>query len=347
MPSTPTWPENIDYLAHSLAAIISESSAGAALLIRGRQLIVFAGQVSREEADDLAQRIVASWAKKNASGPIAQARFIRLSRSADYLVYSTLAAEDLVLSLAFPAKTPLGQIRKQAKRAIAALFNLPAGETIGAASQTTAAIPAKTDTYFEPVATSSPSPTALRSAAPATGEPALETTSQPPLATAFQPDWIPMSTFVPQVPSVPAVPSVPTIPLHLRRAPHGLYDLSYSFLLLPCLPQTRLTGDLEAQLAKHLWTLTDAYEWQLQFIQIEPDHVEISLRCPPADAPEMIIQILRRETSAKLLADNPHLAPSHAQRPGAFWASGYYVVAPGRCLASEEISAFIQYQRGE
>jgi REP element-mobilizing transposase RayT len=146
----------------------------------------------------------------------------------------------------------------------------------------------------------------------------------------------------------PPLPELQLAPLPaVRRTSHGVYDLSYTLLLIPRLSTTVLDGDLKIRLEHWLAVLADAYEWQTQSVRVQDDHVEISLRCPPADAPEKIARVLMHDTSDKVLAEFARLAAVHAKRPGAFWASGYYVVAPGRRLTQEEIGAFLEYQRRE
>jgi REP element-mobilizing transposase RayT len=134
---------------------------------------------------------------------------------------------------------------------------------------------------------------------------------------------------------------------NVRRTPHGLFDLSYTFLFVPRLPHLTLTGDLKARLEQWLIALADTHDWDASLILIEEDYVEISLKCAPADSPERVIKTMLAETSDKILSEYPRLAATHAKRPGAFWANGYYVVTPGRRLLPEEISAFVQYQRHE
>ncbi|MBM4424259.1 MAG: hypothetical protein FJ030_12870 [Chloroflexi bacterium] len=121
--------------AQYLTTLTLGSSAEAALLMRGQQLIAFAGQCSQEDADELAKAVAAHWATDGGGGQGAQVRFIRLASGADYLVYSTLAAQSVVLSMAFQAETPLGQIRKQAKRATEVLLQTSAADASTAETQ--------------------------------------------------------------------------------------------------------------------------------------------------------------------------------------------------------------------
>ncbi|HKZ69896.1 MAG TPA: IS200/IS605 family transposase, partial [Anaerolineales bacterium] len=383
--------------------------------------------------------VATHWAKDGGGGQGAQVRFIRLTSGADYLVYSTLAATGVVLSMAFQAETPLGQIRKQAKRATEVMLKTPAVEAPAAAQPTPlpppitdfpppaeiqpasqepileqlllnnsaptaeneitepiASVPAETvDLQARPPFLIEDGPPSIDWTAPATtpvrplskAGPLPDWATAAPSQPATEPDYSSLSSlFTSDDPAIanpretsdieiepipdeaaltqlsnsilqlerqalveqPPLLELAPAPLpHIRRTPHSLYDLSYTFLLIPRLSTTSLTGDLKTRLEHWLAMLADAYDWQAQSIHVELDHVEVSLACPPADSPEKIARGLMHETSDKIFAEFPRLAADHAKRPGAFWSSAYYVITPARRLAPEEVTAFVEYQRRE
>lgn len=475
-PQPPAWINDVSRAAQYLTTLTLESSAEAALLMRDHELIAFAGQSNKDEADELARLIAASWEKDGgASASGALVRFIRLASGSDYLVYSSLVADEVVLSMAFQAETPLGQIRKQAKRATIALFDEPKPEP-----------PAPTNTVTEPAPTTEaapppePTPTAATEVVTETVEslpavsdlpsfpeellmlpptevsvpvdeipeplssnpidfmseidwgafPVTEPTHVPPF------DWQPLSQqaqsttpigtngneatdsgllFMPEASTtdldleqeesspqlfttpesdfapveenlfeaLPETPDTEVEPLPdaeslnqlsnailqlerqalveqpallelpptalpaIRRTPHALYDLTYTFLIIPRLPTNMLHGDLKSRLEQWLITLADAYDWEADSIQIEPSHIELHVRAAPGDSPDYIARTLQAETSERILSEFPRLAADHAKRPGAFWSPGYFVTTPGRPLSNDEINAFIEYQRRE
>lgn len=487
-PQPPAWLNDVSRAAQYLTTLTLESSAEAAMLMRDHELIAFAGQPSKEEAEELARLVAASWAKDGgASASGALVRFIRMASGSDYLVYSSLVAEEVVLSMAFQAETPLGQIRKQAKRATTALFTEPKPEPepalteavseptpVAEAAPPTEEIPAVEAAPIAPHPTDEPveatppftnlstfpeelllSPTTApsqpldevvepptasqteESTAAASDEidwrsfPVKEPTHIPPF------DWLPLSQqtstgsngsngnettegallFMPEpqanetdleleeedaspllftpsesdfqsiaedtpeeqievaeteveplpdaeslnqlsnailqlerqalVEQPPLLELPPTALPAVRRTPHALYDLTYTFLIIPRLPTNMLHGDLKARLEQWLITLADAYDWEADTILIEPSHIELHVRAAPGDSPDYIAKTLQAETSDRILAEFPRLAADHAKRPGAFWSPGYFVTTPGRPLSLDEIGAFIEYQRRE
>ncbi len=326
-PPPPAWLQDVNRAAQYLTTLTLEASAEAALLMRGQQLIAYAGQFGREGAEELARAVADNWARDGGGGQSAQARFIRLSSGADYLLYSTLAAADVVLSMAFQAETPLGMIRKKAKRATEALFSTmpeassPPVETME--SERVASAPTETaDLPNEWI------PKDIRAAAPQP-EAAPRPVSAPPSASPL--DYRPASAALPDV----------------RRTPHGLYALSYTFLFIPRFPQTRLVGDIKEHLESWMTHLALIHDWRITSFMIAPDHVEVSIDCAPSEAPEKVVKALMHSTAEKVMAEFPRLANEHAGRAASFWAQGYYIVAPGRRLSADEIARFVAYERGE
>ncbi len=408
-PPAPAWLDDVSRAAQYLTTLTLESSASAALLMRDQHLIAFAGQCTQADADELARLVANHWAKDGGGGQGAQVRFIHLPGGGDYLVYSTLAAQDVVLSMAFQAETPLGQIRKQAKRATEALLKTPAemaaplpaadqvfetraaSSTLAPASSISDPIPSGIERaasqsqpipdehavileslllFNHPPETTAPTAFVGSPATPDLDPAKLDTDKLKPerllqpaadaQATRLPADLepIPDSASLNQLTNrilelerssleQPPLIELPAAPLpNLRRTPHALYDLSYTILILPRILNA-LSGDLQTRLEQWLIALSDAYDWEATAIRVNPDHVEISLHCAPSDSPEQIVKTILTETSDRILAEFPRLAAEHPKRPGTFWSSGYYIVTPGRRLASEEITAFLEYQRRE
>lgn len=136
MPTVPAPPpELLAHLAHEsqrladhLRRLSRELNAEAVMLTCGDELVAYAGQFARAEAEGLARTVSASW---QASARVAMAlgrekvRFEQsLHESKDYLLYSLAAADNVVLSVALRADRPLGMIRYNTKQTAEALHPL-------------------------------------------------------------------------------------------------------------------------------------------------------------------------------------------------------------------------------
>ncbi|HVU10998.1 MAG TPA: transposase [Phototrophicaceae bacterium] len=110
-------------LALSLTEVSLETTAEATLLALHQQIVAYAGQMPREEIEELRGMIADDW---DAAPDEARIRFITSPSSGkDYMLYSRRTEDDLTLSLIFAGATPLRDIRRQGKRLVDALLTVP------------------------------------------------------------------------------------------------------------------------------------------------------------------------------------------------------------------------------
>ncbi len=110
----PPWLTDVDRAAQYLARLTLETSAEAALLVRHRELIAFAGRIPRSQLQELTAQIADSWAEEGRTGAVA--RFVHLPGTVeDFMLYATGVVAEIVLSLVFSAEVPFGMIRRQAE----------------------------------------------------------------------------------------------------------------------------------------------------------------------------------------------------------------------------------------
>jgi REP element-mobilizing transposase RayT/DNA-binding response OmpR family regulator len=106
------WLRDVSKAAQQLTRLTLESSAQAALITRQNELWAYAGQLSREAAQELAQSIQRYWDKQTQSDLL---RFIRLTATdAQHMLYATKLSSQMILALVFDAETPFSTIRTQA-----------------------------------------------------------------------------------------------------------------------------------------------------------------------------------------------------------------------------------------
>ena len=125
----PETPEADALIAHTenaqfalqLTHLAVESSAEVLMLTRNRRLVGYAGEVSSRDALDLADAVSKHW-DPDGGRRQTQVQFVHMALlGKDYILYSIATTDDMVLSMAFPANTPLGQIRRHAKELAQAL----------------------------------------------------------------------------------------------------------------------------------------------------------------------------------------------------------------------------------
>lgn len=110
------WLKDVSKAAQHLTRLTLESSAQAALITRQNELWAYAGQLSRDAAQELTESIQRYWDSENESDLL---RFVRLqSTEAQHMLYARKLSSNMILALVFDAETPFSTIRSQAGKLI-------------------------------------------------------------------------------------------------------------------------------------------------------------------------------------------------------------------------------------
>ncbi len=299
-------------VALNLTQLAVESLAEVLLLTRGRRLMGYTGAVKDRDALDLADAVYAHW-DPDGGRRQTQVQFVHLdSLSKDYILYSIATADDMVLSMAFPASTPLGQIRRHAREMARALeaeesAPVPASEPVEEAL-----IPLEAAAPTEPV--EAPEPTGAKDEVPPAHDETAALAESTPTPAAPIPDEAQQTT-------------------------------TYTCVWTLRNPRTRLNAEQEQNLKSWLGEVAELHRWQIRETDVRPEYINVQVEAPGADSPSKVVEALMDATSRRLLETYPDRL---ATRPGqGLWADGYYVVTPGRPLSEREIARFISYQRRE
>jgi REP element-mobilizing transposase RayT len=121
------WLKDVSKAAQHLTRLTLESSAQAALITRQNELWAYAGQLSREAAQELAQSVQRYWDSESESDLL---RFVRLqSTEAQHMLYARKLSANMILALVFDAETPFSTIRSQAGKLVKNLSESAFNET--------------------------------------------------------------------------------------------------------------------------------------------------------------------------------------------------------------------------
>ncbi len=114
------WLKDVSKAAQQLTQITLESSAQAAFIIRKNELWAYAGQLSREAAQELTDSIEQTWNHEEESDLL---RFVRLKATgAQHMLYARKLSGDMSLALVFDAETPFSTIRLQTGKLVKDLY---------------------------------------------------------------------------------------------------------------------------------------------------------------------------------------------------------------------------------
>ena len=104
-----------------------------------------------------------------------------------------------------------------------------------------------------------------------------------------------------------------------------IWDLAYSSILVPRMPQHFLTGDIAHKLAEWLGQLCIAFGWRLEYLSILPDYMQLVVNVPPTPSPSFVMRTLRQHTSRRIFTTFNNLAEENPS--GDFWAPGYLIMS--------------------
>lgn len=294
-------------LAVQLTQFSLESSSQAILLTRGDERLAEAGDLPPSAMDHLFTEIARAWQTSTVESDTLM-RYIRVPEFGEFLLYSMLVEDGLLLSMVFHAGTSIRTIRRQARRLSVSLASVP--EDVAEADSFDPPADVVWDTA--PV---EPQPIEdLREAA----EQALEqaATGHPAREAALAQDGT----------SQPAAPDEPAI--------------AYTCLWLVRDPAVELTGDLAEDLNNWLSEVADEAGSTLHQLAITGDSVLVTLSIPQKTPPDAVIVQLMDETARAAAAYYPESVDE--DRP--LWADGYYLITPPRDLSDREIARFASYQ---
>jgi putative transposase len=340
------WLEDVKRAARYLARLSMESAAQAALITRRKQLWAYAGELSQPAAEELAEAVVGYWADNGGSD---LARFIRLeSTGTEFMLYATALTGDLVLALAFDARTPFSEIRAQAWRLARALATDPT--TLDGLEETGA--PAALDRVLgenplpkiQQVAPSQPDPpTAVpvpdRNAASRAGNYGVDPGAG--AGPARVPIEIEMKESVSQArPKRIAGMGTDSQAMSIFPSSPEISQLQYASVLVPRMPQHELSGDLARRFTQWLSQLGLIFGWRLVDLAVATDHLAWLLQMPPQDSPGEMVKTVRLATSERIFLEFPHLKMS--SQADDFWAPGYLILASASLPTEPTMQQFVR-----
>jgi len=121
------------------------------------------------------------------------------------------------------------------------------------------------------------------------------------------------------------------------------YDLSYTCLLIPRHPLHQLKGELAELLPQCLRQICASYNWQIEFITVDPDYFQWGLRVIPSTQTGQFMQKIRHGTSELILSTFEHVRSNNLIND--FWAPGYLVVLGTRPHPKDMIEQYIRLSR--
>jgi DNA-binding NarL/FixJ family response regulator/REP element-mobilizing transposase RayT len=117
------------------------------------------------------------------------------------------------------------------------------------------------------------------------------------------------------------------------------YYITYSFLLIPRMPEHLLMSNLASFLFKWMGQLCLAYGWRLEHLSIHPNYIQMITEAPLTISPAHLIRTLRQKTSQYIFTQFPPLTNENPS--GDFWAPGFFITGGKHAVQPHLIDRYI------
>ena len=128
----------------------------------------------------------------------------------------------------------------------------------------------------------------------------------------------------------------------IKRTRHAVYDLKYHFVWTPKYRKQILKGEVAEFMAVTLRRIAEEYEWEIDELAVQADHVHVFMQVAPRYAPAQVVQIMKSISAREVFEAFPHLRKQ--LWAGQFWGAGYFVRSVGDAVTAEVIRNYIRYQ---
>lgn len=321
----PALPENINtddprvaQMALSLTKASLESTAQAVLLVKGDDVVAYAGDMLLEDMAKLHDTIAGDW---DAPPGDTRIRFATLPENGqDYMLYSRKTEGDFTLSMIFTGTLPLRVIRQQSDKLIDALEEVPLLPPPSTSSSDLETI----DELY-----------ALEDEAAQEEEEALQSTTQLIVAqNANKEATGQMPAITEQTPPVEDI-----IEPRVIKPAEDAVLMPYTYLWMLRDPERALSQQAAQNIVFKLDQWLSSIGWNVKILQVYEDYVYLLADVPEEGLANEIIADLKDFTAQVVEQTDPITDLNK------LWAEGYFVLTPGRELKQDEIQQFINFER--
>lgn len=131
--------------------------------------------------------------------------------------------------------------------------------------------------------------------------------------------------------------------MRLIQDSHSVHQLGLHLIWTPKYRNQVLVGPIEVTLKRLIGEICSVYDWEVQSIEVMPDHVHLFIQVVPLVAPVDIVRTIKSITAVQLFTIFPDLKGRKFWGSG-LWSSGTYYGSVGQ-VNEATIRRYIESQR--
>lgn len=127
----------------------------------------------------------------------------------------------------------------------------------------------------------------------------------------------------------------------IEKGWHCTFTLKYHIVWVTKYRDEKFFGLVEKQAREVLKQVANEYDWEIEELGVEPDHIHVYVSAEPTDRPDDIVKWLKATSAKRLSQKYPYLA----NKKGNVWGRGYFISTVNDKTTSQQIKRYIQNQK--
>jgi putative transposase len=123
---------------------------------------------------------------------------------------------------------------------------------------------------------------------------------------------------------------------------HSVYNCAYHLIWTPKYRRKVLTGQIEIRLKELLNEKSIEHGWEIEKMEVMPDHVHVFIKVTPSDSPVFVVSQLKGFTSFTLRKEFPTLK----SKLPTLWTRAFYCETIGH-ISEATIKKYIEDQKNK
>ena len=127
----------------------------------------------------------------------------------------------------------------------------------------------------------------------------------------------------------------------IEKGWHCRYTLKYHIVWITKYRYSKFYGQVEKDTEEALKQIAKDYDWEIEELEVMPEHVHLYVATEPTDRPCDVVKKLKEESSKRMGKKYPYLK----NKKGAVWGRGYFISSVNDKTTAQQIKKYIRNQK--